>query len=510
MGLGKTIQTAVFVNYLATAMSSRGPFLIIAPLSTVQHWYREFSSWTDLNTVVYHGSAKDREYIREYEMAYEDDRPTRTLSPNANYLRACHKRGSAAWERTWMSNVVITTPEMLVTEDFVQLTSVKWDLMVVDEAHRLKNHSSRLASNLRDGRFQFGSTLLLTGTPIQNNMAEMWTLLNVVDPDEFHSVDDFLEQYGTIKSKDTLDGLHALIRPYILRRLKEDVEKSVPPKEETLIEVELTALQKRYYRALYEKNIKFLHRNKKKALDGPSINNLAMQLRKCCNHPFLLRGVEEEVRDQETAKKRGEEDDANANAADAGADFLVRASGKLVLLDKLLPRLKEGGHRVLIFSQFKIMLDILEDYLSLRSFRAERIDGSITGKKRQMAIDRFQAEGSSSFVMLLSTRAGGVGINLTAADTCIIFDSDWNPQNDLQAQARCHRIGQTKSVKVYRLLSRKTYEMQMFHMSSLKMGLDQAVLQGIEAGPAGDGKGGGSGEGALTKEEVERLLRHGA
>jgi SNF2 family DNA or RNA helicase len=220
-------------------------------------------------------------------------------------------------------------------------------------------------------------------------------------------MDSFLEQYGVIKSKDRIDELHEKIRPYILRRLKEDVEKSVPPKEETLIEVELTVMQKQYYRALYERNLGFLHKNKKRALDGPSLNNLAMQLRKCCNHLFLLNGVEEEARKQQTDETLTE------------ADFLARGSGKLVLLDKLLPRLKEKGHRVLIFSQFKIMLDILEDYLNLREMKHERIDGSITGQKRQRAIDRYQDETSEDppFVMLLSTRAGGVGINLTSAGT---------------------------------------------------------------------------------------------
>jgi len=180
-------------------------------------------------------------------------------------------------------------------------------------------------------------------------------------------------------------------------------------------------------------------------------------------------------------------------------DFLVKSSGKLVLLDKLLPKLKAGGHRLLIFSQFKIMLNIIEDYLILKEFLYERIDGGITGKKRQAAIDRFQND-SSIFVMLLTTKAGGVGINLTAADTCIIFDSDWNPQNDLQAQARCHRIGQTKPVKIYRFLTKKTYEMRLFHLGSMKMGLDKAVLQGVE----------NKGEDVLTAEEAERLLRYGA
>ncbi|KAL7538247.1 hypothetical protein ACHAXR_009189, partial [Thalassiosira sp. AJA248-18] len=491
MGLGKTIQTATYVYTVSQQLATRGPFLIVAPLSTIPHWYREFSGWTDLNTIVYHGSANDRERAREDEFAFPEDRVD-DVAFNQRYLTKVAKKWRSKWEKTWMVEVVITTPEMLVTEDFAELAAVKWEILVVDEAHRLKNHNSKLAQNLRDSRFEFNHSLLLTGTPIQNNMQELWTLLNFINPDSFDDLDEFMEQYGDIKSKEKVDELHETIRPYILRRLKEDVEKSVPPKEETLIEVELTVLQKQYYRALYEKNLKFLHRNKR-SIDGPSINNLAMQLRKCCNHPFLLTGVESEVRAQ------------NPNTDDIKS--LVNASGKFVLLDKLLPRLKADGHRILLFSQFKIMLDIIEDYLHLREFKCERIDGSITGLKRQAAIDRFQSKDGGNngreqpFIMLLSTRAGGVGINLTAADTCIIFDSDWNPQNDLQAQARCHRIGQTKNVKIYRLLTRKTYEMQMFHMSSMKMGLDQAVLQGIENS---------GGKEIMTKDEVEKLLKHGA
>jgi len=493
MGLGKTIQTATYLNTVATQLATRGPFLIVAPLSTIPHWYREFTGWTNLNTIVYHGSANDRSVVRESEFCFAvDTEKVGHVGFNEKFLNKVQKQWKSKWERSWMVEVVITTPEMLVTDDFAELASVEWEILVVDEAHRLKNHSSKLANNLRDRRFVFKHSLLLTGTPIQNNMQELWTLLHFIDPENFGRLDDFMERYGDIKSKERVDELHETIRPYILRRLKEDVEKSVPPKEETLIEVELTVLQKQYYRALYEKNVKFLLRNKKKALDGPSINNLAMQLRKCCNHPFLLNGVEIEVKNQQPG-------------VDV-VDLLVASSGKLVLLDKLLPRLKADGHRILLFSQFKIMLDIIEDYLNLRNFKNERIDGSITGLKRQAAIDRFQSKNADGreppFIMLLSTRAGGVGINLTAADTCIIFDSDWNPQNDLQAQARCHRIGQTKNVKIYRLLTRKTYEMQMFHMSSLKMGLDQAVLQGIE-------NTGGNKE-VLTKEEVEKLLKHGA
>ncbi|VEU34941.1 unnamed protein product [Pseudo-nitzschia multistriata] len=500
MGLGKTLQTAAFCNLLVQKMFKTGPFLICVPLSTLAHWQREFQGWTDLNTIVYHGSAEDRRAIREAEFAYARDRPDGSGGGGINslYLKKCEPAKSKSSAK-WMATVVVTTPEMLVADDWTELSYVRWQVLVVDEAHRLKNHNSKLAATMRKEQFTFEHKLLLTGTPIQNDVKEFWTLLHFIDPKNYDDLDAFMDEYGDMKSKEKIDELHNQIRPYILRRLKEDVEKSVPPKEETLIEVELTLAQKQYYRALYEKNVGFLHKNKKKALDGPSLNNLAMQLRKCCNHLFLLNGVEDDMRTKELEKLKGSE-----KSIDEG-DFVTNGSGKLVLLDKLLPRLKENGHRILVFSQFKIMLDILEDYLHYRAYKFERIDGSITGHKRQSAIDRFQ-EGTPGkeppFVMLLSTRAGGVGINLTAADTCVIFDSDWNPQNDIQAMARCHRIGQTKSVKVYRLLTRKTYEMQMFHMSSLKMGLDQAVLTGFESNS--------SGEGTMTKEEVERLLRHGA
>ena len=494
MGLGKTLQTAATVNLVANTFHWDSPVLIVAPLSTLTHWYREFVRWTDMNVIVYHGTAADRRLIRENEFAYPDCRPQTDTGINQLYLKKCLKKnGSGVADNPWMIDVVITSPEVMTADDANELTAVQWELLVIDEAHRLKNHKSKLSIGLRGDKFTFRHRILLTGTPIQNDVQEFWSLLNFIDPDSFDSLDAFMAKYGDMKSKESVDSLHDEIRHYILRRLKEDVEKSVPPKEETLIEVELTVAQKQYYRALYEKNLKFLHKGNKKTIDGPSLNNLAMQLRKCCNHLFLLNGVESDFRR------------THGDGVPEG-DFLVMGSGKLILLDKLLPRLKEEGHRVILFSQFKIMLDIVEDYLRARGMVFERIDGSITGNKRQQAIDRFQAESSDKrevpFIMLLSTRAGGVGITLTAADTCIIFDSDWNPQNDLQAQARCHRIGQTKSVKVYRLLTRKTYEMQMFHMSSLKMGLDQVVLKGFESNSGG--------EGALTKAEVEKLLRHGA
>jgi len=306
----------------------------------------------------------------------------------------------------------------------------------------------------------------------------------------------FLAEYGNLKTAAEVDKLQQLLKPLMLRRFKEDVEKSIPVKEETIIEVELTTTQKAFYRAILEKNFGFL---KKGGSAGPSLINVMMELRKCCIHPYLIAGAEDRI----VAEK-------NAVTAEAQYQCLIEASGKLVLIDKLLKKLKEGGHKVLIFSQMTRCLDLLQDYLRGRAYPYERIDGSIRGDMRQAAIDRFSTL-PDSFVFLLCTRAGGVGINLTAADTVVIFDSDWNPQNDLQATARCHRIGQTKPVQIYRLVTRNTYEKEMFDRASIKLGLDKAVLQKMDVMPNPDDLSDmPKPPSSLSKKEVEELLKKGA
>lgn len=235
----------------------------------------------------------------------------------------------------------------------------------------------------------------------------------------------------------------------------------------------------------------------------PKLINVVMQLRKVCNHPFLIAGVE----DKETSTAKTNEEYLNK---------LIQASGKLVLVDKLLPKLQAGGHKVLIFSQMKMVLDLLEVYMKIREYVYERIDGSIRGNDRQAAIDRFTKPNSDRFVFMLSTRAGGLGINLTTADTVIIFDSDWNPQNDMQAQARCHRIGQTKKVKIYRLITSRTYEQEMFRRASMKLGLDQAVLKKMNPGEVHfesnlkNKKAHEFSLSKLDKKEIDALLKYGA
>uniref|UniRef100_A0A8B9TK39 Chromodomain helicase DNA binding protein 6 n=1 Tax=Anas platyrhynchos TaxID=8839 RepID=A0A8B9TK39_ANAPL len=473
MGLGKTIQSITFLSEIFL-MGIHGPFLIIAPLSTITNWEREFRTWTEMNAIVYHGSQISRQMIQQYEMVYRDSQ--------GNPLPGIFK-----------FQVVITTFEMILA-DCPELKKIQWRCVVIDEAHRLKNRNCKLLEGLK--LMALEHKVLLTGTPLQNSVEELFSLLNFLEPQQFPSETAFLEEFGDLKTEEQVKKLQSILKPMMLRRLKDDVEKNLAPKQETIIEVELTNIQKKYYRAILEKNFSFLSKGANQH-NMPNLINTMMELRKCCNHPYLINGAEEKIL-EDFRKTHSPE------APDFQLQAMIQAAGKLVLIDKLLPKLIAGGHKVLIFSQMVRCLDILEDYLIQRRYTYERIDGRVRGNLRQAAIDRFCKPDSDRFVFLLCTRAGGLGINLTAADTCIIFDSDWNPQNDLQAQARCHRIGQSKAVKVYRLITRNSYEREMFDKASLKLGLDKAVLQDINR------KGSTNGVQQLSKMEVEDLLRKGA
>ncbi|XP_035376799.1 chromodomain-helicase-DNA-binding protein 9 isoform X3 [Electrophorus electricus] len=479
MGLGKTIQSITFLQEIH-CVGIKGPFLIIAPLSTITNWEREFRTWTHLNVIVYHGSVLSRQMLQQYEMYFRD--------PQGRVVRG-----------TYRFQAVITTFEMILG-GCPELNAIDWRCVIIDEAHRLKNKNCKLLEGFK--LMSLEHKVLLTGTPLQNTVEELFSLLHFLEPTRFPSENTFMQEFGDLKTEEQVQKLQAILKPMMLRRLKEDVEKKLAPKEETIIEVELTNIQKKYYRAILEKNFSFLAKGAGQA-NVPNLVNTMMELRKCCNHPYLIKGAEEKIL----------EDFREVYSA-ASPDFhlqaMVQSAGKLVLIDKLLPKMKAGGHKVLIFSQMVRCLDILEDYLIQRRYLYERIDGRVRGNLRQAAIDRFSKPDSDRFVFLLCTRAGGLGINLTAADTCIIFDSDWNPQNDLQAQARCHRIGQNKAVKVYRLITRNSYEREMFDRASLKLGLDKAVLQSMSGRDNSLGGGGQQIQQQLSKKEIEDLLRRGA
>ena len=318
----------------------------------------------------------------------------------------------------------------------------------IDEAHRIKNENSLLSRVVRS--FSSEHRLLITGTPLQNNLHELWALLNFLVPQLFNSSEDFatwFELEDPTKRGEIVQRLHRLLRPFLLRRLKSDVEKALLPKIETKLFVGMSQMQKALYKKILERDIEVLNASSSSKV---KLLNIVMQLRKVCNHPYLFAG-------QEPGPPYIE------------GEHLVENSSKMVLLDKLLTKLKAAGNRVLIFSQMTRILDILEDFCRYRNYEYNRIDGQTKQDERDDAMEEYNAPNSKKFVFLLSTRAGGLGINLQTADTVILFDSDWNPQMDLQAMDRAHRIGQKKQVTVFRFVVEHSIEQKMVERATKKL-----------------------------------------
>nr|XP_028557793.1 chromodomain-helicase-DNA-binding protein 3 isoform X2 [Podarcis muralis] len=470
MGLGKTIQTIVFLYSLYREGHTKGPFLVSAPLSTIINWEREFQMWApNFYVVTYTGDKDSRSIIRENEFSFED-----------NAMKGGKKAFKMKREAQVKFHVLLTSYE-LVTIDQAALASIRWACLVVDEAHRLKNNQSKFFRVLNG--YKIDHKLLLTGTPLQNNLEELFHLLNFLTPERFNNLEGFLEEFADISKEDQIKKLHDLLGPHMLRRLKADVFKNMPAKTELIVRVELSPMQKKYYKYILTRNFEAL--NSRGGGNQVSLLNIMMDLKKCCNHPYLF-----PVAAMESPK-------LPSGAYEGGA--LIKASGKLMLLQKMLRKLKEQGHRVLIFSQMTKMLDLLEDFLDYEGYKYERIDGGITGALRQEAIDRFNAPGAQQFCFLLSTRAGGLGINLATADTVIIFDSDWNPHNDIQAFSRAHRIGQANKVMIYRFVTRASVEERITQVAKRKMMLTHLVVR----------PGLGSKSGSMSKQELDDILKFG-
>ncbi|XP_020574057.1 protein CHROMATIN REMODELING 4 [Phalaenopsis equestris] len=455
MGLGKTVSACSFISSLFFEFKVKSPCLVLVPLSTMPNWLAEFSSWAPhLNVVEYHGCAKARSIIRLHEW--------HAVVPDKSHKRT----------KSYKFNVLLTTYEMILA-DSCHLRGVTWELLIVDEGHRLKNSGSKLFGLLNS--FSFQHRVLLTGTPLQNNIGEMYNLLNFLQPVSFPSLSAFEEKFSDLPTAERVEELKKLVAPHMLRRLKKDAMLNIPPKTERMVPVELTSIQAEYYRAMLTKNYQIL-RNIGKGVAQQSMLNIVMQLRKVCNHPYLIPGTEPDTGSVEFLQ-----------------EMRIKASGKLTLLHSMLKILHKDGHRVLIFSQMTKLLDILEDYLTVEFGHGtfERVDGSVSVTDRQAAIARFN-NNKTRFVFLLSTRSCGLGINLATADTVIIYDSDFNPHADIQAMNRAHRIGQSKRLLVYRLVVRASVEERILQLAKKKLMLDQLFVN----------KSG-------SQKEVEDILRWG-
>jgi len=539
MGLGKTIQLISFLAFLREN-GTNGPFLILGPLSTVNNWVREFGFWTPkIPVVMYHGSPQVRGEIRRKQLKGD--------SKGAKFPVVC-------------------TSYEICMRDKKYLANYPWKFIVVDEGHRLKNFNCKLVRELK--QYQSESRLILTGTPLQNNLSELWSLLNFLLPEAFSDLEHFQSMFdfsdvqdkdghkqlmSTERQKRTIASLHAILKPFLLRRVKNDVETNLPKKREYILYAPLTPVQKDLYRKIKDSDIrKYLEEKaverigakledsrvsevkgkKRKAGSGVSTPNKSAKSSRgstpagsirsgrssrrqnyaeVSDHEYfqqLEQSSESEEVDEEEQKQRDRESTlAQARkevsqkklqnpvmqlrlacnsphhfswpwAPDADPDeSLVTESGKMVMLDRLVPYLFSKGHKVLIFSQFSKQLDILEDWATiLRGWPVCRIDGAVKQEDRSDQIDAFNTQKDHQ-LFLLSTRAGGLGINLTSADTVILFDSDWNPQQDLQAQDRAHRIGQTRPVIVYRLATKGTIEQILLEKADGKRRLEKLVIQ---------------------------------
>ncbi|KAG2090129.1 SNF2 family N-terminal domain-containing protein [Suillus discolor] len=592
MGLGKTLQTIAFNAHLR-GLGHYQPFLIVCPLSVLHNWIEEFQKFAPTIPVcMYHGTPAERADLRRTVMrapdaqeAADDEVMVKTPRNRKGKSKKAPARKASAPKRKTKGRptkrrktdvdeddglqaddddedasdvednripttsdtlppqthasfpVVVTTYEMIL-KDRVHLATYNWGYIVVDEGHRLKNLDCKLMQEIK--KYPSAGRMILTGTPLHNNLAELWSLLNFILPDIFDDLDTFQEWFnlGTMQSRLSEDQssqmigtLHGILKPFLLRRLKADVEGLLPPKKEYVLYAPLSVGQRDLYDNILDGSLRdFLLGMSKKAavekvaeidLDGPmklrkqkktrydldgnddeyfemledsagakvkepkedvselakqhqqlatrkqinnmKLQNVVMQLRKVCSHPFLFHwpvvpGTQELVLDEQ----------------------LVNASGKMMVLDRLLDELFRRKHKVLLFSQFTTMLDVLEDWATeLKGWPICRIDGSTAPMDRREQMNKFQKGGNSPNapkLFLLSTRAGGLGINLTAADTVIFYDQDWNPQMDIQAQDRAHRIGQTKPVLVFRLVTAHTIETRIMHRATEKRKLEALVI----------------------------------
>lgn len=461
MGLGKTIQTISLITFLIEVKRQRGPYLVIVPLSTMTNWSGEFAKWApQVKMVSYKGNPAQR----------------RALQGDL---------------RVGQFQVLLTTYEYII-KDRPHLSKMKWLHIIIDEGHRLKNTDSKLSQTLSTyyhSRFR----LILTGTPLQNNLPELWSLLNFVLPKIFNSVKSFDEWFNTpfansgtgdkieLNEEEALliiRRLHKVLRPFLLRRLKKDVESELPDKVEKVIKVRMSALQNQLYKQMKKHKMIADGTTKGKPGGVKGLSNELMQLRKICQHPFLFESVEDKISPSGFIDEK-----------------LVRTSGKLELLNRVLPKFFATGHRVLIFFQMTKVMDIMEDFLKMMGWAYLRLDGGTKTEERASFVQLFNAKDSEFKVFILSTRAGGLGLNLQTADTVIIFDSDWNPHADLQAQDRAHRIGQTKAVLILRFITEKSVEEAMYQRARYKLDIDDKVIQA------------GRFDNKSTQEEQEEFLR---
>ncbi|MCJ1270287.1 hypothetical protein MMC22_010183 [Lobaria immixta] len=497
MGLGKTCQVIAFLAHLFEK-GIKGPHLVVVPGSTLENWLREFSVFCpNLSVMPYYANQKEREGIRQQ------------IEDNVENL-----------------NVIVTTYGMARRKDDNKfLRRLKPVVCVYDEGHTLKNSKSAGYDQLM--RIPAKFRLLLTGTPLQNNLSELASLLGFILPSVFREHSESLEYIFSHKAK-TKDESHAallssqriaraksMMTPFVLRRKKHQVLKHLPQKTRRVEYCELSQSQREIYESEKAKAIQVVQERASGKRTSSDTANIMMALRKASIHPLLFRRLyNDKIISKMSKACLGEEEFCQSNVDLVFEDMTVMTdfelhgfsekypftmsefslendewmdSGKVSKLCDLLTAFKEKGDRVLVFSQFTMVMNILEAVLETLGLRFFRLDGQTKIDERQDMIDQFYEENDIT-VFLLSTKAGGAGINLACANKVVIFDSSFNPQDDIQAENRAHRVGQKREVEVIRLVTRGTIEEQIHALGETKLALDDRVAGDAGGGVEGDDK----------------------
>lgn len=516
MGLGKTIQIIAFLAYLREHLGMHRHHLVIVPASTLDNWEREFDVWCpEIRLLQYYGTQDHRAQIRFY------------VAKNPDQV-----------------DVVLTTYNVAQNpEDRRLFKKIKFEYLIFDEAHMLKNmKSSRYQSLIK---IKSKRRILLTGTPLQNNLVELMSLLVFTMPRMFMSKMAHVEALFSMASREEggktqfeqqrIEQAKKIMKPFVLRRLKLDVLKDLPKKTEDIVRVPLGSTQVKLYKKLVDSFKREIKTHGVDILEDDSSfepeldsdvkkgSGMLMAMRKLANHPLLVLNhyTKDKLRkmaalmlkepthcdaskelifedmcvmhDYELHKLCKEYKSLEEFKLD---DSLILDSGKFHFLIKLLKDLRKSKQRCLLFSQFTMMLDIMEEFLTIQGYAYVRLDGATKVSDRIGLIDEFN-QNNDVLVFLLSTKAGGLGINLTAANIVVIHDIDFNPYNDKQAEDRSHRLGQKKDVKVYKLISKDTIEEGMLEIASEKLKLGKNMSE--------EGENGNSAPGP---KDMRSLLRH--
>jgi DNA excision repair protein ERCC-6 len=482
MGLGKTVQVVAFLAVLQISGKLDEPNLIVAPSTLLRQWVRELNTWwPPLRTILLHSSST----------AFNETKSVKS------FLLGLYPK----------SHVFITSYGTCSSSSLQKiLMTQKWNSIVLDEGHKIRNPDAQITLICK--QLQSLRRFVLSGTPIQNNLTELWSLFDFVRPGLLGSLPLFKAEmalpiniggytnaslFQVQTSYRCACTLRDLIMPFLLRRLKRNVlmnNGNLPDKKEEIVFCRITPYQKQLYEAFISSDdVEAIIERRRNLLAGIDI------LRKICNHPDLL----EHVIDDEEEEEEEEEESRNVYNGNEGylkceaslnlvksfnnlkkpADPIER-SGKLNVLEKILELWHSQGHRVLIFCQTRQMLNLIEEFLQApkrEEYKYLRMDGTTPIKQRLQMVDRFNSATSPFFIFLLTTRVGGLGINLTGADRVIIYDPDWNPSTDLQARERVYRLGQTRPVSILRLITAGTIEEKIYHRQIFKQFLTQRILE---------------------------------